>query len=137
MLSKRRQNKLRKNGRSKRGGFLWLFNKNKQQDYNKVMPADECNPNNLTQLRSTQELHAQYQKCCPKTWYGTKNSSPYCKQIDLNFQGLQTGRNNMNEYHGYSPEEVYNMRNQPSNFRGGKKTQRRKSNKNKSRRSRK
>ena len=26
-----------------------------------------------------------YQKCCPKSMFGSKNSSPYCKQLDLNF----------------------------------------------------
>ena len=123
MKSKRRfikrQNKTRKNGRNKKGGFWWLFNKNKQQNYNRIMPND-CDPNQLTQLRTTQELHSQYQKCCPKSWYGSKNSSPYCRQIDSNFQGLTMGQNNANEYHGFTPEEEYNMRNQQMNY-GGKK----------------
>jgi hypothetical protein len=121
----KRNNKTRKNIRSKKGGFWGLFNKNKQQNYGKVMPEtnndpSRCgDPNNITQLRTLQDLHAQYHKCCPKTWYGRKNSSPYCRQIDLNFQGLRTGLNNANEYHDFSPEEVYNMRN--PKISGGKK----------------
>ena len=132
MRTKRTQNKSHKNRRTKKGGFWWLINQNKQQNYNKITPS-ECDPNQLTKLRTQDELHSQYQKCCPKTWYGTKNSSPYCKQIDLNFQGLRTGQNNANEYYGYSPEEIQNMKNSPSYYSGGKRTRRGKSNKNKSR----
>ena len=54
-------------------------------------------------------MHKKYQTCCPKGSFGTKNSSPFCKQLDLNFQAALTGSNNANEYHGYEPDEVYNM----------------------------
>ena len=96
----------------------------------------QCDVNQLTQLKTTDEMHKNYQVCCPKGSFGKKNSSPYCKQLDLNFQSSLAGENNANEYHGYEPEEVYNMRQNGVNdlpaakkswykFWGGKKSKRR------------
>jgi hypothetical protein len=78
MKTKRRYTK------TKRGGFFNFFS-------NKVNPdnSSQCNPNNLTSLIDVRQMQENYQTCCPKTWYGSKNSSPYCKQLDLNFKGAQ------------------------------------------------
>ena len=46
----------------------------------------ECNPNDLDNLTTSNELHSEYQKCCPKNWYGRKNNSQYCKDIDLKYK---------------------------------------------------
>lgn len=70
--------------KNKKGGFF--FSKN---DY--VAPSTECDPNNLASISGSNALHENYQKCCPKGIFGTKNSSPYCKQVDLNFQSALKG----------------------------------------------
>ena len=81
---------------------------------NAVKPyPGECDVNRLTILKTSNDMHTNYQKCCPKSMFGTKNSSPYCKQLDLNFQSAMAGENNDNEYHGYNPNEIYNMRQNP------------------------
>jgi hypothetical protein len=89
--------------KNKKGGAFFFGNKS-------VVPSLECDPNNLTSIHGSQALHANYQKCCPKGTFGTKNSSPYCKQVDLNFQAALKGENYANEYHGYEPDEVYQMK---------------------------
>jgi hypothetical protein len=96
MKTKRRYTK------NKRGGFFGMFS-------NKVSPAnsEQCNPNNLTSLTDVRQMQENYQTCCPKTWYGSKNSSPYCKQLDLNFKGAQQGQqmDNQRELQGL-PQQV-------------------------------
>ncbi len=42
--------------------------------------------------------------------FGTKNSSPYCKQLDLNFQAALKDENESNEYQGFQPDEAYEMK---------------------------
>ena len=111
--------------RNIKGGF---FSKN---NYATVLP-EECDPNNLSMIKGSEDLHANYQKCCPKGMFGTKNSSPYCKQVDLNFQAAIKGDNDANEYHGFEPEEVQQMQQMQQQqdvpkkpwykFWGGKKT---------------
>jgi hypothetical protein len=63
----------------------------------KVMPQ-QCDPNKLSELTTSDEMHGQYQTCCPKTFWGSKNSSPYCKQLDLNFQSASLNENNAKEF---------------------------------------
>ena len=42
-------------------------------------------------------MYSNYQTCCPKSWYGRKNNSPYCKQLDLNYKAaFQSRRNEAN-----------------------------------------
>jgi len=111
--------------RNKKGGF---FSSN---NYAPVLP-EECDPNKLSTITGSEALHANYQKCCPKGTFGTKNSSPYCKQVDLNFQATIKSDNDANEYQGFEPEQVQQMQQQdqlPSapkkswyQFWGGKKT---------------
>jgi len=61
-----------------------------------VVPSGECDPNNLSMLKDYNGMSTNYQKCCPKGFFG-KNSSPYCKQLDLNFQALNKSRNVNND----------------------------------------
>jgi len=77
--NKRNKNK-RSRSRNKKGGFFGFFDdKHNEND-------EACNPNNLVNLKDSNEMYSNYQKCCPKTWYGRKNNSPYCKQLDLNYK---------------------------------------------------
>ena len=82
--------------RSKKGGFFNFWKP-------KVVPS-ECDPNNLSMIKDAKSMHANYQTCCPKNWMGRKNSSAYCKQLDLNFKAAQKGANDTGNY--ASPEEV-------------------------------
>jgi len=96
--------------RNKKGGFSF----GSKPSY--VAPSGDCDPNNLTSIKGSRALHENYQKCCPKGMFGTKNSSPYCKQLDLNFQAAYKAENDANEYHGYQPEQVYQMKQQEANM---------------------
>jgi hypothetical protein len=102
MKSKRNFKKNKKGGKSLKGGF---FSNNSST----VSYPGECDVNQLSLSKTPEELHKKYQACCPKGSFGTKNTSPYCKQLDLKFQESLTNENNANEYHGYQPDEVYNM----------------------------
>jgi hypothetical protein len=102
MKSKRNLKKNKKGGKSLKGGFF--FGSSSTAPY-----PGECDVNQLSLSKTPEEMHKKYQTCCPKGSFGTKNSSPFCKQLDLNFQAALTGSNNANEYHGYQPDEVYNM----------------------------
>ena len=72
-----------------------------------------CDPNNLVNIKDAVSLKNNYDKCCPakKSWFGTKkNDSPYCKQVDLNYQAqrknIQLETNDLNQsvnYQGYVP----------------------------------
>jgi hypothetical protein len=103
MKSKRNLKKHKKGGKSLKGGFFFSSS-------SPTLYPGECDINQLSLSKTPEELHKKYQTCCPKGSFGTKNSSPFCKQLDLNFQASLAGENNANEYHGYEPEEVYNMR---------------------------
>ena len=48
---------------------------------NKIADSAECNQSNLDNLNTEIDLRKNYQKCCPKSRFGFKNSSPYCKSI--------------------------------------------------------
>jgi len=97
-----RKNKSRK---QKRGGFF--FSKPA------VAPSAECDPNNLVNIKGSNELHANYQKCCPKGFMGTKSSSPYCKQLDLNFQAALKSENDAKAYPGMDTEEAQDFEQNP------------------------
>jgi hypothetical protein len=116
MKTKRRYTK------NKRGGFFGMFS-------NKVSPNNsaQCNPNNLTTLTDVRQMQENYQTCCPKTWYGSKNSSPYCKQLDLNFKGAQQRQQivTQNELEGLPQVKVgYVPPQRRGWYRGGRKTKR-------------
>ena len=114
----------------KKGGFF--FNKNSY-----VVPSEKCDPNKLTTIKGSQALHSNYQLCCPKGSFGTKNTSPYCKQVDLNFQAALKEENEAKGYVGFEPDEVYQMKQQDDitpkkpwyKFWGGKTKKMRKSRK--------
>ncbi len=94
---KKSMKKSMKKNKTKKGGFFNLFGKKK------VVPA-ECDPNNLSMIKDAKSMHANYQTCCPKNWFGRKNSSSYCKQLDLNFKAAQKGSNDTGNYS--NPDEV-------------------------------
>lgn len=67
-------------GKSRKGGFFGLFKDKHNEDPN-------CgDPNKLVTLKDSEEMFANYKQCCPKSWYGRKNNSPYCKKLDLNYK---------------------------------------------------
>ena len=137
-MKSKRNKSLRK--LNKKGGFF--------SSKPTIVPSD-CDPNQLSMIKDYTEMHAKYQKCCPKGIFGSKNSSPYCKQLDLNFQAAIKMKNmneDAKEYEGLDTEDVEEIKQYSNNsfnkpkpwykFWGGKKTKRR-NNKNYSRRNRK
>lgn len=90
---------------SKKGGFFGLFSRKAP-----VINEEQCNPNNLPNLQTTDELKLNYQQCCPKKMFGFKNKSPYCKQVDLNYQSALEKEKMNEEYIGVEPEDIYDMK---------------------------
>lgn len=80
----RRNKRNSKRSRSRKGGFFGLFD-----DKHNTGNAS-CNPNNLANLKSSIEIKKNIDTCCPKNWYGRKNNSPYCKQLNLNYDAALT-----------------------------------------------
>jgi hypothetical protein len=101
----RRKSKTRKNFK---GGFLNFFSK-------PSVVSSECDPNQLSMIKDKNELREKYTQCCPKNMFGQKNSSPYCKQIDLNWQAQEKYDKNIAGYYGdeTDPEVIKNMMNAP------------------------
>jgi hypothetical protein len=84
----RRNKRNSKRSRNRKGGFLGLFeDKHNEND-------EACNTNNLVNLKDSNDMYSNYQTCCPKSWYGRKNNSPYCKQLDLNYKAAFQSRQN-------------------------------------------
>jgi len=104
-----RKNKSRKT-HHKRGGGIFDFFTGKS-----TVVADDCDAMKLTQLKSSQEMRTKYQQCCPKKYFGmVKNTSPYCKQLDLNFKGAVEREGLQKQYVGMEePLEVAQMQNAP------------------------
>ena len=73
-----------KRSRNRKGGFFGLF-EDKHNTGN-----TECDPNKLANLKSSYEIKKNIDTCCPKTWYGRKNNSSYCKQLNLNYDAALT-----------------------------------------------
>jgi len=46
------------------------------------------------------KMHANYQKCCPKDSFGRYNSSPYCKQLKMNFDAQVQHKRDIAGYYG-------------------------------------
>ena len=77
----------------------------------KIKPSlniSTCDPNNIVNLKTQKDMHANHQTCCPKKYF-MKNSSPYCKQLDLNFQGEETKKKLKKE----NQENYYSMNDDP------------------------
>lgn len=91
MKSRRHRNMRRKvSGRNKKGGEL--------NSYNTPIQSNTCDISNLSSIQGTEALHAKYQQCCPKTMFGQKNSSVYCKLLDENFQKSLKSENGTDDY---------------------------------------
>lgn len=73
-----------KRGKSRKGGFLNNFFKTEEPK------NPDCNPNNLVNLTSTFDIKNKIKTCCPKSWYGRKNNSPYCKELDQKYDAATT-----------------------------------------------
>lgn len=101
----KRKNTKRRRTRSKKGGFFGLFSRKAP-----IVDSTQCDPNNLSNLRSADELKLNYQQCCPKKLFGFKNKSPYCKQVDLNYQAALENEKMNQEYIGVEPEDIYNIK---------------------------
>lgn len=97
MKSRKNINHSRKN---KKGGFF--FNSPK------VSSSSECDINNLSTLSKDTgdgvdpliKMRNNYQKCCPKDFMGRKNSSSYCKQLNMNFDSLSQYKSDITGYYG-------------------------------------
>jgi hypothetical protein len=98
----RKSRRNRKSRRKLRGGFTNFFSKNQ------IIPSEECNVNNLSTLSKDMgdgqdpltKMRANYQKCCPKETFGRENSSPYCKQLKMNFDSQYQYKKDITGYHG-------------------------------------
>jgi len=88
MGGKKSNRRHKRSSKNKKGGLFGFF----ESKHNSSNPA--CDVNNLSSLTTSQALHQNYQTCCPKGTFGTKNSSPYCKQVDTTFQSLLKAENN-------------------------------------------
>lgn len=92
--------KSRKNRNRKKGGGLFSSSK--------VVSSAECDVNNLSSLSKDMgdgrdpltKMRENYQKCCPKDFMGRKNSSPYCKQLDMNFSSQANYQRDIAGYYG-------------------------------------
>ncbi len=102
MKSKKIKNIKKKTRRNLKGGFINFFS-------NKSLPiSNECNINNLSTLSKKTEgdedpikkMHANYQKCCPKDSFGRYNTSPYCKQLKINFDTQVQYQRDISGYYG-------------------------------------
>lgn len=74
-------------------------------DEHKINNQFECeynedtfdNTSNIDSINDTTEMHQIYQKCCPKTTFGFKNSEPFCRKISDKFKNINIEKNNQNE----------------------------------------
>ena len=46
------------------------------------------------------KMKQNYQRCCPNDYIGRKNSSPYCKQLNLNFKSMSNYQRDIEGYYG-------------------------------------
>ena len=140
MRTRKNRNNSRKN---KKGGFFF--------GTPKVVSLPECDVNNLSTISKDMgdgqdpliKMRANYQKCCPKDFMGRKNSSPYCKQLNMNFQSQANYQRDIEGYYGdetdvgkikqimNNPNFIQTSSNIPSKkpwykFWGGKKTRKHK-----------
>ena len=102
MKTKRQRKNCRKSRRSRKGGFLNIFSKKP------IVSASECDVNNLSTISKDMgdgqdpvtKMHTNYQKCCPKDSFGRYNSSPYCKQLKMNFDTQVQYKRDISGYYG-------------------------------------
>ena len=82
----------------KRGGISNPF---LTSSNNSFANKQECSQMNVDGITDMQELHTRYQKCCPKTMFGFKNSSPICKKMEANFNQSWKKENDSHGHYGY------------------------------------
>jgi hypothetical protein len=117
MKTKRHIKSNKKSRRHLKGGFLNFFSKKP------VMSSSECDINNLSTISKdmgdgqdpVQKMHANYQKCCPKDRFGRYNSSPYCKQLKMNFDAQVQYQRDISGYYGDETDvaKIKQMTNEP------------------------
>ena len=86
--------------RNRKGGFLF--------GNSKVASSSECDINNLSTISKDMgdgqdplvKMRTNYQKCCPKNFMGRKNTSPYCKQLNMNYNSLSQYKSDIAGYYG-------------------------------------
>jgi hypothetical protein len=96
MKSRKNRNYFRRN---KKGGFFFR---------SRVAPLGECEFSNLSTLSKDtgdgqdplNKMQQNYVKCCPKDFMGRKNSSAYCKQLNMNFDTLSQYKRDITGYYG-------------------------------------
>jgi hypothetical protein len=129
--------KNRNNFKRKRGGGLF--------SNSKVISSPDCDVNNLSSLSKDigdgreplTKMRENYQKCCPKDFMGRKNTSPYCKQLNINFDAQSNYQKNIAGYYGDETDvgKIKKVMNEPMvystpsqkpwyKFWGGKRTRR-------------
>ena len=83
-------------------------------------------------------MHENYLKCCPKGFMGRKNTSPYCKQLNMNFDSLSQYKRDIEGYYGDETDvsKIKQIMNEPLSppkpwykFWGGKRTRKNRHNK--------
>jgi hypothetical protein len=117
MKSKRnmRMNK-RKGKTSKKGGYSFFKS-------SKPVYPSECDPNDLVNIKGSVRIHNKYKNCCPKSrFFGTKNRSPYCKQLELNFEHALREENYQADDEQDTVSRIADAKAKRRWFRGGKKT---------------
>lgn len=100
--SRKINRKARRSRKTKKGGLFGMFNKKP------VVPSSECDVNNLSLLSKDTgdgqdpltKMHNNYLKCCPKNFLGQYNSSPYCKQLKMNFDTQYKYNRDITGYYG-------------------------------------
>lgn len=82
----------------KRGGLTNAFLKPSSFSF---ANAIDCSKMDVDSIKNMEQLHSRYQKCCPKTMLGYKNSSPICKKMEDNFNKLWKKENDSHAAYGY------------------------------------
>lgn len=71
-----------------------LYNTKRSRKTKKRGGTSNCTLNYLKILKTPEDMHKNYQTCCPKKFFGLrKNSSDYCKKLELNFHDALRAEN--------------------------------------------
>jgi hypothetical protein len=102
MKTRRYKRVNKRSRRNLKGGFLNFFSKKP------IASSSDCDVNNLSTISKdmgdgqdpVNKMHTNYQKCCPKDSFGKYNSSPYCKQLKMNFDTQVQYKRDITGYYG-------------------------------------
>lgn len=118
-MKTRRHKTSKKSRRHLKGGFLNIFSKKSSAS------SGDCDINNLSLLSKdmgngedpVNKMHANYQKCCPKDSFGRYNTSPYCKQLKMDFDTQVQYKRDISGYYGDETDvaTIKQTMNQPTN----------------------